>query len=246
LKWGTIAFWNGAPSLFEMGHHRFFPRSTPTTIPPPIIPTTSVGCHFRMDLMTCKENFPSVWKNPKTVPWSGGSGTWWKWRIGDRGLGENPSFSLPSGDRFRNFSYRWKIFLACHQVHTKMAPNAGRMGVVYRGRGARRLHFDQVPDPDSSFSPSLRPPRSGDRFRNFSYRWKIFLACHQVHTKAAPNGGRRYYRGGEMIGVEDLMKIKPAKHASQSPDPRYSYAYTWNIEYWWSWGAYMHESILLL
>jgi hypothetical protein len=28
-----------------------------------------------------------------------------------------------------------------------------------------------------------------------------------------------------MIVVEDLMKIKPAKHASQSPDPRYSYAY---------------------
>ncbi len=71
-----------------------------------------------------------------------------------------------------------------------------------RGRGL---------DENSSFSPL-----SGDRFRIFSFRWKIFLACHQVHTKMALNADRRYYyRGGVMIGIEDLMKIKPAKHASQ-------------------------------
>jgi hypothetical protein len=46
--------------------------------------------------------------------------------------------------------------------------------------------------------------------------------------------------------IENLMKIKSAEHASQSSDWRYSYAYTWNIEYWWSRGTYMHESMLLL
>jgi hypothetical protein len=47
---------------------------------------------------------------------------------------------------------------------------------------------------------------------------------------------------GVMIGVEDLVKIKPAKHASQSPDPHYSYAYTW--KYWVlmiRWGIYACE-----
>jgi hypothetical protein len=127
--------------------------------------------------MTCKKKFSSVWKNPTTVSWSKKSRTWWKWWKESRELDENSSFS------------------------------------------------------------SL----SEDRFEIFSYRWKIFLACHQIHTRAAVNGDRRYYRSEVMI-----VKIKSAKHASQSPDPRYSYAYTWNIEYWWSDETYMHESILLL
>jgi hypothetical protein len=49
-----------------------------------------------------------------------------------------------------------------------------------------------------------------------------------------------------MIEIENLMKIKLAKHASQSSDSRYFYAYTWNIEYWWLDEIYMHENILLL
>ncbi len=74
----------------------------------------------------------------------------------------------------------------------------------------KMMNRDRELDENSSFSPP-----SGDRFRIFSYRWKIFLACHQIHTKMALNADRRYYRDGVMIGIEDLMKIKPAKHASQ-------------------------------
>jgi hypothetical protein len=51
-----------------------------------------------------------------------------------------------SRDRFRIFSYRWKKFLACHQIHTKMTVNDDRTKVIYREREARRLHYDQVLD----------------------------------------------------------------------------------------------------
>jgi hypothetical protein len=83
-------------------------------------------------------------------------------------------------------------------------------------------------------------------FEFFHTDKKISFACHQIHTKMTLNADRRYYRSKIMIEIENLIKIKFAKHASQSSDSRYSYAYIWNIEYWWSWETYKHESILLL
>jgi hypothetical protein len=151
-----------------------------------------------------------------------------------------------SKNRFRIFSYKWKIFLACHQIHTKMTLNDDCTKMIYREKKTRKLHFDQVLDLDSSFSSNYRRLRSENRFRIFSYRWKFFFACHQIHTKMTLNADRRYYRDEVMIEIENLMKIKSVKHASQSSDSRYSYAYTWNTEYWWSWKTYMYESILLL
>jgi hypothetical protein len=99
-----------------------------------------------------------------------------------------------SKNRFRIFSYRWKIFLACHQIHTKMTLNDDCTKMIYREKRTRRLHFDQVLDFDSSFSLSSRRLRSENRFRIFSYRWKNFLACHQIHTKMTFNADRRYFR----------------------------------------------------
>jgi hypothetical protein len=67
-----------------------------------------------------------------------------------------------------------------------------------------------------------------------------------MYVKATLNDDRTYYKNEAMIEIENLMKIKFVKHASQSSDSRYSYAYTWNTEYWWSNETYTNESILLL
>jgi hypothetical protein len=61
-----------------------------------------------------------------------------------------------------------KIFLSCQQVYAKSAPNDGRMRVIYRGRGARRLHFDQVLNPpDSPFIHFHQVPDPSDQVTVF-------------------------------------------------------------------------------
>jgi hypothetical protein len=96
--------------------------------------------------MTCKEIFHLYEKISK--------------RSSDRGnreLDENDESEIEnlmkinhsdhhSKNRFRIFSYRWKNFLACHQIHTKMTLNDDRTRVIYREREARKLYFDQVLD----------------------------------------------------------------------------------------------------
>jgi hypothetical protein len=67
----------------------------------------------------------------------------------DRRLDNNSLFSSSlafSEDCFRIFSYKWKKFFACHQIHTKMTLNDDRMKMIYRERRTRRLYFDQVLD----------------------------------------------------------------------------------------------------
>jgi hypothetical protein len=91
-----------------------------------IISTIIVDCRFRMNLITCKKNFASVWKNLETIFWE-----WTEWWIFIKSSTFDSWFlsrprSLRSENRFRIFSYRWKILLACHQVHTKMRFNDNR------------------------------------------------------------------------------------------------------------------------
>jgi hypothetical protein len=76
-----------------------------------------------------------------------------------------------------------------------MALNDDRTGVIYRERGARRLHFDQVLDPSvHHFHQVPDPPLIRGPFSDFFIQMENFFACHQVHAKAALNDGRRYYR----------------------------------------------------
>jgi hypothetical protein len=75
-----------------------------------IISTISVECHFRMNLMTCKKIFPSVWKNPKTVFWSKTSKTWWKWWIEIENLIKMKSARLFFFDKSLSYDHRWMSF----------------------------------------------------------------------------------------------------------------------------------------
>jgi hypothetical protein len=49
-----------------------------------------------------------------------------------------------SKNRFWIFSYRWKFFFACYQIHTNMTLNDDCTKMIYRERRTRRLYFDQV------------------------------------------------------------------------------------------------------
>jgi hypothetical protein len=104
--------------------------------------TIIVECHFRTDLMTCKENFPSVWKNPKTVP---------------------------------------RVMIWMIDFHQVLDP---RFTILTKSP----ISWSTI------LTKSPTPPSSGDRFRIFSYRWKIFLACHQMNAKSTLDDDRRYYR----------------------------------------------------
>jgi hypothetical protein len=109
-KWSLNENWNENSSFFKIRHHRFFFLiSIITSLS--IIFTINVKCHFRKNLMTCKEIFSSAWKNPKTIFWLKTSKTWWKWWIEIENLIKMKSARSLFLDKSISYDYRWMSFL---------------------------------------------------------------------------------------------------------------------------------------
>jgi hypothetical protein len=179
LKWGTIAF---------------SPWFTPITTPPSIIPTTSVESHFRMDLMTCMKNFPSVWKNPKTVPWSRGLGTWWKWWIEVENLMKIHHSVHPQRTVFGFFHTDEKFSLHVIRFIRKWHSTMIVRGWFIEKGGRADFILTKSPTPQFTiFTKSSTPPIRGP-FSDFFIQMENFSCMNQVHTKMTLNADRRYYR----------------------------------------------------
>jgi hypothetical protein len=161
-------------------------------------------------------------------------------------LGQNEVCAFSLLDKSSSYDHRWVSFLYEHddmQEKFSICMKKSENGFL---RLNWMMNFHQVFDLDSSFSSSSRPPDQRTVFGFFHTDGKFFLQVIRSIRKWHSTMVVGIIESDVVVEIENLMKIKLAKHASQSSDPRYLYVYTWNIEYWWSDEVYMYESILLL
>jgi hypothetical protein len=108
-----------------------------------------------------------------------------------------------------------------------MTFNDDRMKMIYRKKETRRFHFDQVLDFSIYyFHQVLDFLDQRIVFGFFHTDENFFLHVIKFIRKRHSTMIVDIIESDVMIEIENLMKIKSAKHASQSSDSRYSYAYT--------------------